>query len=88
MDSIKSAGKLVFSNPKSAKIKLDKLKPLIKKESKDQLYEFYRFSGIYYAVTGDLNQALTSFKSAEEFSINDKQRTSAIIDRLGNAPLK
>lgn len=81
MDSIKSAGNLVFSNPKSAKIKLDKLRPLIKKESKDQLYEFYRFSGIYYAVTGDLNQALTSFKSAEEFSINNKQKTSAIIDR-------
>lgn len=81
MDSIKSAGNLVFSNPKSAKIKLDKLRPLIKEESKDQLYEFYRFLGIYYAVTGDLNQALTSFKSAEEFSINDKQRTSAIIDR-------
>jgi DNA-binding CsgD family transcriptional regulator len=81
MDSIKSAGNLVFSNPKSAKLKLDKLRPLIKKESKDQLYEFYRFSGIYYAVTGDLNQALISFQSAEEFSINDKQRTSAIIDR-------
>jgi len=81
MDSIKSAGNLVFSNPKSAKIKLDKLRPLIKKESKDQLYEFYRFLGIYYAVTGDLNQALTSFKSAEGFSLNNKQKTSSIIDR-------
>jgi len=81
MDSIKSAGNLVFSNPKSAKLKLDKLRPLIKKESRDQLYEFYRFLGIYYAVTADLNQALTSFNYVEQFSENVKQRISAIIDK-------
>ena len=80
MDSIESAGNLIFSNPKSAKLKLDKLRPLIKENNKDELNDYYRFLGIYYAVTADFNQALSSFKKAEQFAQSDKQRTHSIID--------
>ena len=80
LDSINSAGNLVFSNPKTAKLKLERLKPLIKETDKAELYEYYRFLGIYYAITADFNQALTFFKKAEPFAVTKQQKISAIID--------
>lgn len=80
LDSLEAAGDLIFTNPKAAKLKLDRLKPLIKEENKSELYEYYRSFGIYYAVTADLNQSLISFKKAEPFAQSKKQKTSAIID--------
>lgn len=80
MDSIESAGDLVFTNPKLAKLKLDKLKPQIKENNKAEYYEYYRFLGIYYAITADLNNALSSFKSAQKFAQNPIDRVGAIID--------